>query len=223
MPLPLLAIGAGLGLAGNIFSGVQGIRAGNKQMELSQQMLDQAALLQQMERPEFVIPEAIRKSVDIAQGRQYQRLPGADIFQNQLEKSTAAGVGAIGEMSSGAEAIGALSNLYANQMGQQSDLAAREAAYRDQAQREYIGSLEGLGEWEQRKWQWEEADPYLQAQQAAAQLQTAGMQGQWEGLKTRMGSWGEMFQGIGNTAASTLPMMQYAGMFGGGGTTPPAV
>jgi hypothetical protein len=66
-----------------------------------------------------------------------------------------------------------------------------------------MGALEGLGNWQQQAWQWNEADPYLQAQQKAAQLEMMGRQGQWEGMKNKMGSWAESFKGMGSALDAT--------------------
>jgi len=197
--------GAGLQLAGNIFSGIQGARLGKKQMGLGQDMIDEAQKLSAAyQRPEMQTPEAIRMMMELSQGRQFQNLPGMNIAQNQLGQSTASGMSAINEMSSGSEGIGAIANLYANQMRGGQDLAMKNAQYQDQNQQQYLGALEGLGNWQQKAWQWNKADPYLMAQEKAAQLEMMGRQGQWEGMKNKMGSWGETFAGAGRSLGNSL-------------------
>lgn len=193
---------AGSGLLGNIFGGIQGSRLGKKQMQMGQQMIDEAqALSAAYERPEFQTPAAINLMTEMAQGRQFQNLPGMAMMQNQINQATAGGLGAIERMGTGAEGFGAVSDLYKNQLGAQGNLAIQNAQFRDQGQAQYMGALENLGQWQHRGWQWEEADPYLAAQQKASQLEMMGRQGQWEGLKTKMGSWAEAFKGGGNFIA----------------------
>ena len=197
---------------GNVAAGVQGSRMGKKQMQLGRDMMKEAqALSEAYKRPEMQTPAAIRLMADMAQGRMFQNMPGMNIMQNQINQATAGAVEAMKGMGVGAEAFGGIADVYANQMNQQANLATQNAAYRDDAARDYMGVLNDVGQWQQSAWQWNEADPYLQAQQKAAQLEMMGRQGQWEGLKTKMGSWAETFKGAGSaldaTFSEAFPMM----------------
>ena len=185
-------------LLGNLGAGIQGSRMGKKQMELGQGMMDEAASISAGNiRPEMMTPEAIQLMMQLSQGRQFQNMPGMNMMQNQIGAATAGGVGAIERAGSGAEGMGAITDLYSNQMGQQQQIGIQNAAYKDQAQKDNMQNLNTAGEWEQKAWEVNEYNPYLQAQQKASQLDTAGRMGQWEGLKTKMGSWAESFQGMG--------------------------
>ncbi len=127
-------------------------------------MLAEAKALQEgYKRPEMMTPQAIQAMVKMAQGQMYQKMPGATQFENQIQGATAQGMSAIGEMGAGAESIGALAGLYGNQMNQMQNLAAQNASYQAQGQQSYMNALQGLGDWQQQQWQWNEADPYLQA------------------------------------------------------------
>jgi hypothetical protein len=213
VPMALMGIGAGLGFLGNLGSTIQGNRMGKKQMAMGQQMIDEAAALSAAyQRPDMETPEAINRMMQMAQGRQYQNMPGMNLAENKLGVTTAQGMSAIGDMSSGAEGIGAIANLYANQMGGQQNLAFQNAQYQDKNQQQYMGALEGLGNLQQQQWQWNEADPYIQAQQKAAQLDTMGRQGQWEGMKNKMGSWANTFQGLGSTAEGLMNNLAFSGI-----------
>jgi hypothetical protein len=201
---------------GNIGAGIQGGRLGKKQMEMGRQMTSEAQKLSAAyKRPEMQTPQAIKMMMEMAKGRQYQEMPGMTQMQNRLEKSTAGGVKAMKEMGTGAEAFGGIADLYASQMEGEADLGIAGSEYRDSASRDYMGALEGLGEWEQQAWNWNEADPYLQAQQKASQLEMMGRQGEWEGMKTKMGSWAESFQGMGGALDDTFKDVM--GMLPGGG------
>jgi hypothetical protein len=203
---------------GNLGAGIQGARLGKKQMALGQGMIDEAqSLSAAYQRPELQTPQAIKMMMDMSQGRMYQNMPGMGMMQNQIDKATAGAVSNLKEMGTGSEAFGAIANIHAANLGQQSNLATQNAQYRDQNQTQYMDALGDLGQWQQMAWQWNEADPYLQAQQKAAQLETMGRSGQWEGLKTKMGSWAESFQGMGGELDSMAS--QAASAFIPGGST----
>ena len=204
---------------GNLGAGIQGSRMGKKQMQMGQGMIDEAqAMSAANQRPEMMTPQAIQMMMEMSKGRMSQNMPGMTTMQNQIEKATAGGVGAMERMGTGAEAFGGVADLYANQLDASANLGIQNAQFQNQAQDQYMGALEGLGQWEQQAWNWNEADPYLQAQNKAAQLETAGRSGQWEGLKNKMGSWATSFQGmggalddVGNQVMSAFAPMSKAG------------
>lgn len=196
---------------GNLGAGIQGARMGKKQMELGQGMIKEGqSLSASFKRPEMQTPQAIQMMMEMAKGRQFQNMPGMTQMQNQIEKATAGGVKAMGKMGTGAEAFGGIADLYANQMDASGQLGTQNLQYQDQNQQQYMGALEGLGQWQQQAWNWNEADPYLQAQQKAAALETAGRSGQWEGLKNKMGSWAESFKGMGGALDETASQVMAA-------------
>lgn len=200
---------------GNIGAGIQGSRMGKKQMQLGQGMIDEAQAMSAANvRPEMMTPQAIQMMMEMSKGRMSQNMPGMTTMQNQIEKATAGGVSAMERMNTGAEAFGGIADLYANQMDTQANLGVQNAQFQNQAQDQYMGALEGLGDWQQQAWGWNKADPYLNAQAKAAALETQGRQGQWEGLKNKMGSWASTFQGAGGALDET--MSQLGNVFTGG-------
>ena len=192
-------------LFGNIAAGVQGARMGGKQFELGGQMIDTARMLSNIyERPEFETPQAIQMMMDLYSGRRFQNMPGMDTILNQLGQTTAEGATAIERMGRGSEGMGALTDLYAKQMQGEQNIGMANARYRDLNEVQYANALNTLGRWQNMGWQWNEADPYMQAQRKAEMLDIMGRMGQWEGLKTKMGSWATMFQGLGTSLDDTL-------------------
>jgi hypothetical protein len=220
MPFPIIgAIGAGLEIGGNIFAGIQGARLGKKQMQMGQQMRQEGQEMSAAnQRPEMQTPQAYQQMMRMMQGGQFEQMPGMQMAQNQIAQATAGGIGAMERRGTGAEAFGGISQLYGQQMGQQRGLAQEQAQFQEGRRGEYLQGLEGLGGLQQQQWQWEQADPYMQAQQQAAMLQQQGRQGEWEGMKTKMGSWAEAFSGAGGAAAGMGQQLQSAfpGGFGGG-------
>jgi hypothetical protein len=189
---------------GNIGAGIQGSRLGKKQMQLGQGMIKEGqSLSAAYERPEMRTPQAIQMMMEMAKGGQFEQMPGMTTMQNQIAKATAGGVSAMERMGTGAEAFGGVADLYAKQMGTEAGLGVEGARFQTGRRDQYLGALEGLGQWEQQAWNWNQADPYLQAQQKAAQLEQAGRSGEWEGLKTKMGSWAESFKGMGGALDET--------------------
>ena len=202
---------------GNIGAGIQGSRMGKKQMQLGQGMIDEAQNLSAAyQRPEMKTPAAINLMMELASGKRFQQMPGMTTMQNQIGKATAGGVKAMERMGTGAEAFGGIADLYSKQMDTQANLGVTNAQFQNQAEDQYLGALEGLGDWQQQAWGWNEADPYLNAQNKAAQLEAMGRQGQWEGLKNKMGSWATSFQGMGGALDETFQQLgnTFTGGFG---------
>lgn len=216
---------------GNLIAGRQGAKLGKKQMGLGQQMIDEAqALSAAYERPELSIermmtPEAINAMTSLAYGRQYKDMPGMTMAQNRIGETTASVLDAIKEMGIGSEGFGAVGDIYSKSLKEKSNLAIQNALFKDKAEQDYMGALQTLGEYEnknflfntdaaQKEFEWNQAMPYMNAQQKASMLETMGRQGQWEGLKTKMGSWAESFKGMGGALDQTVG--QLANVVGGG-------
>jgi hypothetical protein len=192
-------------LVGNVAGGIIGGSVGRKQQQEGQRMIAEAARLSaQYQRPEMQTPEGIQAMTRMAQGQMYQRMPGATQYENQIQGSTAAGMSAIQDMSAGSEGIGAIANLYGNQQNQMSNLAIQNANFQQQGQQNYMGALQGLGQWQQQAWQWNKADPYMMAQDKAAQLDQFGRMNQFQGYKTRAGAWAETAKGLGQSGGGLL-------------------
>jgi hypothetical protein len=202
-------------VVGDVVGGIQANKIAKMQMGEGDRMLAEAKALQEgYKRPEMMTPQAIQAMVKMAQGQMYQKMPGATQFENQIQGATAQGMSAIGEMGAGAESIGALAGLYGNQMNQMQNLAAQNASYQAQGQQSYMNALQGLGDWQQQQWQWNEADPYLQAMTKAAQLEQVGYLNRFQGYKAKQGAAAEMWSGIGEGLDQTV--QQAAGMATGG-------
>ena len=202
-------------VVGDVVGWIQANKIAKMQMGEGDRMLAEAKALQEgYKRPEMMTPQAIQAMVKMAQGQMYQKMPGATQFENQIQGATAQGMSAIGEMGAGAESIGAMAGLYGNQMSQMQNLAAQNASYQAQGQQSYMNALQGLGDWQQQQWQWNEADPYLQAMTKAAQLEQVGYLNRFQGYKAKQGAAAEMWSGIGEGLDQTV--QQAAGMATGG-------
>lgn len=206
---------------GNIGAGIQGSRLGKKQMSLGQGMIDEAqALSASYERPELSIdrmttPDSLSRMVELSRMRKYQNMPGFSQAQNQIGQSTAQTLKAIQEMGRGAEGVGVAGDIYSENLAANRDLSIQNAMFQDQAEREYLSALGLLGDQENqnflfnteagmKEFDWNQAQPYTNAQNKAAMLESMGRAGQWEGLKTKMGSWAKTFQGVGTELDASM-------------------
>jgi hypothetical protein len=198
-------VGSLFELGGNIAGSVVAGGIGRKQQKEGQSMISEAQKLSaSYKRPEMLTPEAIQMMMRLAKGQMYQKLPGSTEYENQIQGATSAGMSAIEDMGAGSEGMGAIAGLYGNQMGQFQNLAAQNAGFQQQGQQNYMGALEGLGDWQQQQWKWNKADPYIMAQQKASQLETAGRMNQFQGYKTRAGAWAEGLKGAGSTIGGMI-------------------
>jgi len=214
IPIAIAAISAGLKFGGMAINAIQKSRAAKKQMQMGQQMRQEGQELSAAyQRPEMEVPQAIQQQMRGMQGAQFQQMPGMTMAQNQIAQATAGGIGAMERRGQGAEAFGGIAELYGQQMGQQRGLAQQQAQYQGGAQQQYLQGLGGLGQWEQQAWQWNQAQPYLQAQQKAAQMGQMGGEAEWQGMQSKMGAWGEAFAGAGEAAGSFVGQMGQANLF----------
>lgn len=232
------SIGTGIG---NLIAGRQAKKLSSDQIREGKLMEARGKLLSQMNpRPELDIaemgtPESINKMAQLSKARQYQNMPGLTQAQNQMGQASAGAINALKEMGSGSEAMGSIGNLYAQNLAAGRDLNMQNAAFKERAEGDYLNSLQELGQWEDRsfmfnadasnkEFEWNQAQPYLNAQQKAAMLEQMGKQAQWEGLKNKYGAKAEIAQGMGTEIGSMFDqgsemLGQILGVGGAGGGT----
>lgn len=200
-PLVIAALAAaGVGAATKIGSGLIAGSVYRKQQKEGKSMIAEGQKLSASYlRPEMQTPEAIEAMGRMAQGQMFQNMPGNTQINNQIQQSTAAGLSAIGEQSAGAEGIGSIAQLYQNQMGQQQQQGIANAGFRQEGANNFMDTLQNLGQYQEKNWMWNKADPYMQAQRKAAEMETMGRQMQFQGYKGRAGVASETIKGIGDT------------------------
>jgi hypothetical protein len=200
MGVPLAAAG-GAALLGAIPSIIQVIQ--------SKKMMNQADELEsQYQRPDYQIAPSVTGMVDYAKGMtRMGDMPGGQMLRNQMGEATAAGITAMKEMGTGAEAYGGISQLVRGQQeglrGQQMDLASLV----QQNQGQYLDTLGVQAGEERAKWEWEEADPYIMAAGKAAELRKSGIEG-------RMDAFSDM-AGVGSGFLGGMDEIDWGSIFGG--------
>jgi len=85
-------------------------------------------------------------AIDALTGKAYGRMPGEQLFKDQMASNTAGAVQAIQERAGGGgAALGALADVFSNQAGQTRQLAMQKAMFRSAAISELAGARERFG------------------------------------------------------------------------------
>ena len=132
----------------------------------------QADELGQIQRPTRTVPPAVQEMINRSRILAGQtKAPGADILENKLLSTSAAGVNDIkNTASSSSSALSAITNLYGNQMGGLNDLSIRNQDYSQQMMEQLLGNLNVLGGEQNKNFDYNFADPYDNAKKAESAL-----------------------------------------------------
>jgi len=171
-----------LNIVPSIFQGVVGGRQLKQAKELESQY----------PRPTAEIAPSIDKLTSYAYGRTLrQDIPGGEIARGEIKGATAAGLRAASELGSGAEAYGMLGELVGREQGQLAGLAKLTAQQVSGYESDYMNALPLKAQEEQRVWEWNQAQPYLQAAAIAQQLRQSGLKNLYSGGANIFGSTAE--------------------------------
>ena len=140
-------------------------------------------------RPAATLNPSIEKAVNYAYGQTFdQDIPGGEMYRNEIKGATSAGMKAASELGSGSEAYGMMGELVGreqNQFGELAKLTANRVAGKEET---YLNTLPIKAQDEQRVWDWNEGQPYLQAAQIAAQLRDSGTKNLYSGGANAFGA-----------------------------------
>ena len=171
-----------LNMVPSIFKGIYGITEMNKANQLERQN----------PRPNAEVAPAITQMINYNKGlAQAQDIPGGEMYRNEIKGATASGMNAASQLGSGSEAYGMLGKMIGQQNNAMGNLAQQTSQYVMGNQRDYANSLQSLGQEQNRIWDWNKAQPYLQAAQMAAQLRGTGMQNIFGGVSGAAGAGAE--------------------------------
>jgi hypothetical protein len=183
-----------LNMIPSIFKGIYGMSEMNKANTIEAQN----------KRPNAEVAPAISQMVNYNKGlAQAQDIPGGEMYRNEIKGATSAGMNAASQLGSGSEAYGMLGKLMGQQDNAMGGLAQQTSQYVSGKQGEYANSLQSLGQEQNRVWDWNKAQPYLQAAQMAAQLRGAGMQNIFGGVSGASGAGAEMASPDFNSAINS--------------------
>jgi hypothetical protein len=188
------ALSGVLNLIPQIFKGIMG----------GKQLKEAGQIESQNPRPNAEVAPAISQMVNYNRGlSQSQDIPGGEMYRNEIKGATASGMNAASQLGSGSEAYGMLGKLAGQQNNAMGGLAQQTSQYVSGKQGEYANSLQSLGQEQNRVWDWNKAQPYLQAAQMAAQLRGSGMQNLFGGISGAAGAGSEMAQPDFNSAINS--------------------
>lgn len=164
MPIPFLAIAAGLSALQAGIGGVQSLQAAKTRREAERNF------------DKFQVPQGINSMMDLLQGMASQNeIPGADIARQRIATGTARGVEVASRMaSSSSDVLGSLHRMYSNQQDRELELAMAGAQQKQQNQMRLAQGMQTLGAYQTQKWQYNELYPYMQKMTEAGQLAAAG-------------------------------------------------
>lgn len=193
-----------LNIIPSIFQGISGLG-----------QLGKARRLESMyPRPEAVIAPSVNKLVNYSYGQTLRNdIPGGEMYRNEIKGGLSAGLKAASEMGSGSEAYGALAKMEGNANDAFGDMAKTTAQQIMGYEDSYKNSLLARGNEENRVWDWNKRDLYLQAAQTAQGLRDSGLRNVNSGMKNVFGSTAEYINpdfnssllwgsGKGNSAAN---------------------
>jgi hypothetical protein len=112
--------------------------------------------------PKMSIPEAITQATELyKQGAQSSRLPGHDLYEQQIGASTAQGIARSREVAtSAADLLGATTSLYGQQSQALTNLEIEGARQQAQNRQLYGQQLNTLGQWQHQQYITNELIPW---------------------------------------------------------------
>ena len=168
-----------LNLIPSIFQGITGLSQMRQARDIEAQNL----------RPEAVVAPSVDKLVNYSYGRTLATdIPGGTIARNEIKGATAAGLRAATERGEGSEAFGFMGELVGREQNAFSDFAGKTAREISGYQGDYMNALGVRANEENRVWDWNKGDPYLQAAAIAQQLRDSGLKNINSGVKNVFGS-----------------------------------
>jgi hypothetical protein len=151
-----LVIGAAATIGKSIFGSYQANQAAKQQRKLEGQF---DAL--RKTRPEYNIPTEQLQYLAMEQQRMGTQLPGLDKMKDNLASETAAGVGNIQESSNSISGtLGALTQLYGQQMKGVSALDIQNAQFMEGRKDSFEQALKSMADYKDKQWAWNKQAKY---------------------------------------------------------------
>jgi len=185
-PMTIAAlIQAGIGLAGGIQKGI----ASAKQKKMANEY-------GKTKRPDYQIPPSLQKATDMARANLNPEI-NKQLLQ-EIAANSATAINRAGKVgTSTADMLAAIGGINANEN------AAKRQFFGDNQQRkdlmlgQYMQQLGAMGGQENKAWEWNKAQPYLNAQDAAQALNQSSAQ-------NAAGALGDLAAGVGGGAKSLM-------------------
>jgi len=172
-------VSAGIMAAAPLASGIYGIV----------QKAQADKLRKQFDQPMYAIPQGMQEAYGLAQSRAFDTsLPGQSLIEAGIDRGQAAANRAIMESGlSGAERLAAINAGAGNRMDANTQLAMQMAQQQQQNLANYQNTLGQLAGYQEKQWQLNKQQPWIDAMEAANRLAEAGSQNIMTGLKDLSG------------------------------------
>lgn len=176
------ATGMGAGL-GNMLSGWV---AGRKAKKMREAGLE--SWRKDTGYPEYEIPAAMKDYQDLLGLRTRQEMPGYSAAKSAIGETTAAGLSGVRQLASGDDRMAGLLGLMSDRQRSLRELGIQASQYRDQAQREYIGSYQQMAPYQERQWEYNQNIPWQIWMNEQQGLKNMGAQMVSQGWDQMMGA-----------------------------------
>lgn len=197
----MVGLGAITGLATLAAGAVQGgmkIASANKQARQAEE------LRRQFPRPTYEIPGAINQSTNIARLLAMEGLPGQELAADQLRQSTASGVRAVTDLAQDPATKAAMAaGLYSQELGQINQLNMADAQARTNNLQNLQGAYGILEQYQDKRFDINQMQPYQDAMAAASALTGASMQNKMAGTE-------DILSGVTSAAIGGISSMKDA-------------
>lgn len=144
-------------------------------------------LFGQKEQPKAVIPQAAKDALNIAKHQANTEMPGKALLETQIGERTAQLTNNIGKMGGGAAGLGALANIYGQELNARRNLTSQAAQYKNQMTNQLIGAEGAMAGQENRVNDYN-VNQGIRNQQATSALIQGGMHNVFSGLNNVAGA-----------------------------------
>jgi hypothetical protein len=179
MPLPLLAVGAGLSALSTLPNWYQSWKQSERADELAQGL----------KRPDFEIPQSEIDSLNSAKAQAgMTRLPGQSAIEGRLDQNTANEISDIQRMGTGGpNDINAAARAYGMQQENENKLGIEASNMYLRNQDILRNQLDQNAEWQQKEWEWDKKMPYENTAAAIGALRESSARNFDTGWKDLLG------------------------------------
>jgi|GEM_PF-5948789 hypothetical protein len=141
----------------------------------------------------YQIPDEVKQILQLARIRNSNAFPQGDRYRAQIDTAVANAVGNMNSMAGGSGAsLGAMADLYGNQLGSLNQLAIKESEAKLNAERNLTQALGTSGEYQDRSWDMNVRMPYERALAEFFNRRQAGMTNLFGGIDEITGAGNSM-------------------------------
>lgn len=159
-----------------------GLIAGIPSLALGAYQAYQGYQLGQKKRPEYEIPGAIKSMLGMSERMATEGLPGEAAIRESITGSTSRGANLLERSAQGAQLLGGITDIVGSEQGQLTNLGVQSAQQKVLNQQRLQDALNTYAQYEDKQFEINELQPYLQAMQQAQALTSAGVQNVVGGL-----------------------------------------